>query len=270
MGDISSVEIPMGINWGDRLEQYFASTGEKAHCLSWAHKRAEALYSYRRTWIDLPSIIGSGLIAFLNAGSGSIFAGDMGSSSVALGVGSLCVGILHTLGSYFSWAKRAEGHRISAIHYAKLHRFLAVELSLPRDERTTPGLLLKYVRDHYDRLSETSPMIPPEIIREFQRKFSNEYDISKPEEANGLEKITIYVESGLEKGQPLSRQRTAEASPSRFMGRTSLMLRAAKTTADLSRDPKTATEILSPAPAPLTKADLEENTVTLPTAVPSS
>ena len=156
------------------------------------HKKSEALYSTRRTFIDLPVIVGSGVIAFLNAGSSSLFA-DPQISSVALGIGSLVVGILNTMGTYFGWAKRAEGHRLSAVHYAKLFRFIAVEMSLPREERMTPHDFLRYVKDQYDRLAETSPLVPPTILHKFARKFAKKYpDVAKPEEANGLEKIRIY------------------------------------------------------------------------------
>jgi hypothetical protein len=55
-----------------------------------------------------------------------------------------------------------------------------------------PNDFLKYVKDQYDRLQEISPLLPPEVIAEFQNKFANETEISKPEEANGLEKITVY------------------------------------------------------------------------------
>lgn len=208
MGDSASqgAETSAKIHWTVKLEEYFASTGEKAHCLSWVHKQAETMYSNRRTWIDLPVIIGSGVIAFLNAGSQSLFE-DPRVSSVALGVGSLAVGILNTMGSYFGWAKRAEGHRISAIHYSKLYRFITVELSLPREERMDPHDFLKYVKDQYDRLQEISPIIPTNIIADFQRKFKNETEISKPEEANGLEKITVYRRTDEEEdpGRPMPR-----------------------------------------------------------------
>jgi hypothetical protein len=206
MGDSASQggELATKIHWTVKLEEYFASTGEKAHCLSWVHKQAETMYSSRRTWIDLPVIIGSGVIAFLNAGSQSLF-DDPRLSSVALGVGSLAVGILNTMGSYFGWAKRAEGHRISAIHYSKLYRFITVELSLPREERMDPHDFLKYVKDQYDRLQEISPIIPTNVIADFQRKFKNETEISKPEEANGLEKISVYRRSDEEEdpGRPM-------------------------------------------------------------------
>lgn len=192
MGESNSIaESNVNIHWTVKLEEYFACTGEKAHCLSWVHKQSEAMYSNRRTWIDLPVIIGSGVIAFLNAGSSSMF-DDARVASVALGVGSLCVGVLNTMGTYFGWSKRAEGHRISSIHYSKLYRFITVELSLPREERMNPHDFLKYVKDQYDRLQEISPMVPQKVIHEFQKKFKNETEISKPEEANGLEKITIY------------------------------------------------------------------------------
>lgn len=191
MGDSVSGDKPKNIHWTEMLEEYFASTGEKAHCLSWCHKRAEAMYSNRKTLIDLPVIVISGVTGFLSAGSTSMFS-DPKSSSIALGVASLFVSILNTAGSYYGWAKRAEGHRISAIHYARLYRFISVELALPRDERMQPNDFLKYVKDQYDRLQEISPLLPPEVISEFQVKFANEKDISKPEEANGLEKITVY------------------------------------------------------------------------------
>ena len=186
-----STEKPKSIHWTEMLEEYFASTGEKAHCLSWCHKQAEQLYSNRKTWIDLPVIVISGVTGFLSAGSTSLFSNPT-TSSVALGVASLFVSILNTAGSYYGWSKRAEGHRISAIHYARLYRFISVELSLPREERMAPNDFLKYVKDQYDRLQEISPLLPPEVIANFQKKFEKETEISKPEEANGLEKITVF------------------------------------------------------------------------------
>jgi hypothetical protein len=193
-----SEEIGENVTWNRRLEEYFASTGEKAHCLSLIHKRAEALYSQRRNFIDLPVIIISSVVGFLSVGSSSMFPNNSMGASIGLGVGSLLVSVLNTTGSYFQWAKKSEGHRISAIHYAKMYRFLNIEMSLPRSERMSPHDLLKYTKDSYDRLQEVSPLIPPEIIKQFKQEFTGkpEYkEITMPEIANGLEKITIYVSS---------------------------------------------------------------------------
>lgn len=179
------------VSWNSNLEAYFVSSGEKAHGLAMLHKDAEALYSYRRTFIELPVIVGSALIGFLNAGSTSMFE-DPKTSSVALGVGSLVVSILQTVNTYFNWSKRSEGHRLASIQYAKLYRFLSIEMSLPREERMTPSDLLKQVRDTYDRLQEVSPLIPAHVLVSFKKKADKYPDIARPEETNGLEKIVIY------------------------------------------------------------------------------
>jgi hypothetical protein len=187
-------EIGDNVSWTEPLEKFFASSGEKAHCLSILHKQAEGLYSQRRNFIELPVIIGSAVIGFLNAGSQTMF-NDPKISSVALGVGSLFVGVLQTVNTYFNWSRRAEGHRITAIQYSKLYRFLSIEMSLPRNERMSPADLLKHTRDNYDRLQEISPLLPQSIIDEFRKKYEKEVDISKPDETNGLEKIDVYVEN---------------------------------------------------------------------------
>ena len=113
---------------------------------------------------------------------------------VGVGVVALITAILTTIGSYFAWNRRAEGHRISTLSYAKLYRFLSIEMSLPRSERMSPNDLLKYVKTEYERLCEISPLIPPNVIRDFKEKFSDaKYaEISKPEDANGLHPIQIF------------------------------------------------------------------------------
>jgi hypothetical protein len=180
------------VSWNTNLEKYFADTGEKANCLSWVHKRAEEIYSHRRTFIDLPVIVISSVTGFLSASSTSLFEGQEKMSSILLGVASLLVSVVNTVGTYFSWSRRAENHRLCSIQYARLYRFLSIEMGLPREERMTPSDLLKYTKDAYDRLQEISPLIPPELVSEFKKKFGKNTELAKPEELNGLDKITIY------------------------------------------------------------------------------
>jgi hypothetical protein len=203
MGDSGATDIGNNVTWTVVLEDYFAQTGEKANGLAIMHKRAESIFTRRKTYIDLPVIVGSGAVAFLNAGSSSLFT-DHQLAATALGVGSLVIGVLNTIGTYFGWAKRAEGHRMSGIHYAKLYRFINVELRLPREQRMQPGDFLKYVKDQYDRLAELSPMIPSSITTSFGKQMEKYKDISKPEETNGLNKISIFVDSANELGNSIS------------------------------------------------------------------
>ena len=203
MGDSGATDIGQNVTWTVVLEDYFAQTGEKANGLAIMHKKAESIFTRRKTYIDLPVIVGSGAVAFLNAGSSSLFT-DHQLAATALGVGSLAIGILNTVGTYFGWAKRAEGHRMSGIHYAKLYRFINVELRLPREQRMQPGDFLKYVKDQYDRLAELSPLIPSSITTSFSKQMEKYKDISKPEETNGLNKINIFVDTAHELDQVVS------------------------------------------------------------------
>lgn len=181
------------IHWNHRLEEYFAQTGEKCHCLAWLHKQAEDMYSRRTIWIDLPVIVLGTLNGAVSVGSATLFgASDM--SSVGVGIVALTTAILSTIGSYFAWARRAEAHKISSLNYSKLYRFLSVEMALPRKERLSPTELLKYVKTEYDRLSEISPLVPSTILDRFRQRFSNIKDITFPEETNGLHPIIIYHE----------------------------------------------------------------------------
>ena len=182
------------VEWNERLEELIADEGEKALCYAWLHNRSQVQYSYWNNFIALPVIVLSTLAGTASIGSESMF-GDASKANVGIGLVSISVGVLNTVGQYFSWAKRAEGHRIAHLTYTKLYKFISVEMSLPRKERMDATDMLKVIREQIDRLNETSPMIPQPAIDEFQKKFKKYSDISRPEITNGLEKIYIYEET---------------------------------------------------------------------------
>lgn len=181
------------VRWNTRLEEYFCETAEQAQCYTWLHKKAEELYSARTVWIDLPAIILGAINASVSIGSESLF-GSTQYASVGVGVVALMTAMLTTVGSYFAWSKRCEGHRIASLSYAKLFRFLSVELALPRAERMSATDLLKYCRTENDRLAEVSPLVPPPVIDMFRKRFSDaKYErISRPQDTNGLHEVTPY------------------------------------------------------------------------------
>jgi hypothetical protein len=103
---------------------------------------------------------------------------------------SLFTGVLSTIGSYFAWAKRTEAHRISAIQYQKISKFLAIELSLPKAERVAAKDILKITRDQIERLMEISPAIPESIIAKYKKVFPIR-DTAQPEVIEGFKKVFI-------------------------------------------------------------------------------
>ena len=132
------------------------------------------------------------------SGSASIASNQFGDNKyIPLGIGALSifVGILSTINSYFSWAKRAENHRISALNYSKLYLFISIELSLPREKRMNPRDFIKVIREQVERLGEISPPVADEIISQFKKEFDGKYqNVSRPEVTNGLVEIKVYKE----------------------------------------------------------------------------
>ena len=190
--DIELEDVP-SIEWNDAIEILIKEQGEKALSYNWLHTRCEKKYSNANNYIALPVIIFSTI-----SGSASIASNQFGDSMyIPIGIGalSIIVGILSTINSYFSWAKRAENHRISALNYSKLYLFISIELSLPREKRMNPRDFIKVIREQIERLGEISPPIADDVICLFRHEFDGKYpNVSKPEITNGLVEIKVYKE----------------------------------------------------------------------------
>jgi len=193
-------DITEKIRWNSQIERIIAEEGERALCYSWLHGKSEKQYSRYNNYITLPTIVLSTVAGTASIGSQTLF-NNAAASSIGVGIISLTVGILNTVSTHFGWAKRAESHRISAVNYSKIHRFIVIELSLPRCERMAAHDMLKVVREQLDRLQETSPQVPDPIIAAFKKMFgSTTPDLSKPEITNGLDPIEVYVEGSSPEG----------------------------------------------------------------------
>jgi hypothetical protein len=189
-------DTPIPITWNDSLETLVAEEAEKCGGLSWLHSECERYFSIHTNWIALPVIILSTVNGFLSGSSQTIFSNPQ-TSSIGLGVVSLFTGVLSTVGSYFAWAKRTEAHRISAIQYQKISKFLTIELSLPKSERVAAKDILKITREQIERLMEISPAVPESIITKYKNRFKNTTGVAQPEIIEGFKKVHInkFVEA---------------------------------------------------------------------------
>jgi hypothetical protein len=182
------------LSWSSALESLIAQEGERCRGYSILHQKSEAYYSKRNNWIAIPVIILSTLSGTASVGSSSLFAGETQISSIVIGLVSISVGIMNTINSYYSFSRKSESHRIAYLHYNKLFQSVSIELSLPRQERIEPEILLKDIRSQMERLAETTPTPPDTILDDFTKRFKD-YDksIARPAETNGLSKVKIYI-----------------------------------------------------------------------------
>ena len=180
------------LHWNSQLEDVIAKSGEECRGYAWIHQKSEVIYSRYESLVSIPVIVLSTVGGFLSASSGSVLPSSPETNMIFGGL-SVTVGILQTLNSKFGWGKRAEGHRLAYLSYSEMFNFIDVELKLQRSERMNPDDLIKMVRETMKRLASTSPPMPESVLKQFKKQFESER-VSKPAEANGLVKITIYNE----------------------------------------------------------------------------
>jgi hypothetical protein len=209
MGEAESQIVPVDgkkkeeLMYNTHLEELIASEAEKALVLRWLHDQSEKRYSYLNTFIALPVICISTLAGTASIGQQTLF-GESTAAPIAIGLMSLLVSVLNVIGNFFAWAKRSEGHRISGINYAKLHRWISIELSLPREQRVPAKHFLKEIRQQIDRLNETSPPIPQITIEHFQLSMKGIKDnVSLPEICNSIHNVEVYRGKNIEE-QPVN------------------------------------------------------------------
>tara|TARA_A100001201_G_scaffold91887_1_gene80097 strand:- start:313 stop:954 length:642 start_codon:yes stop_codon:yes gene_type:complete len=180
------------IKWTNNLEYYLKEVGEHSLCLSMLHKSCESKYSHKALMIDLPVIILSTVCGSLTLSAKNLFGETYEDDALKIVGGlSLITSTLGTIQAYFSFSRRAENHRNSYLEYAKLYRFIKVELGLPRESRIRPKDLLKLVNDNFERLNELSPLVDKKSIGSFKGKYKKT-SIEKPPIVNGLDEIKIF------------------------------------------------------------------------------
>lgn len=179
--------------WGNSEEDLLAKWADKATCYRWMHEKAHKKFYTSNLYVTLPVIVLSTLTGTANFGMGSIFPASLqGIAQLGIGGVSLITGIISTIANFLEYAQKMEAHRGASISWGKLHRKIAVELSLPRSQREPCMEFLIVSRSELDRLIEQSPAVPDGIIRDFKNEFPDS-ELAKPTKWNDMEKTTIYV-----------------------------------------------------------------------------
>jgi hypothetical protein len=131
-----------------RAEVIHAGRQVELHTLSYVYLNKLSVCA------NLPIIILSSIVGFL--GPMDTFGGQ----SKLLGAVSIFVAILNTIENYFAWTKRSESHRLTALVYAKLAKFILVQLQLEPGLRVPSGQLLTLITRDIQTLKDSEPAIP--------------------------------------------------------------------------------------------------------------
>tara|TARA_B100000035_G_C21017734_1_gene562719 strand:+ start:1066 stop:2088 length:1023 start_codon:yes stop_codon:yes gene_type:complete len=165
------VESKKKIEWSPENELILVEWCDAAQCYKWLHARSHVKYSYLHAWYTIPAIILSTISGTASFATSSLPANMKTLAPIAIGSLNIFIGILTTIQQYLKISELNESHRVMSIAWDKYARNIRIELSKAPDERSDASSFLKYNRQEFDRLMETSPPIDKKIIDEFINTF---------------------------------------------------------------------------------------------------
>jgi uncharacterized membrane protein YgcG len=178
------------INYNRDLEQLLAQSAEECESLGILHLASYEKYNLLSNYINIPVIV-------LSSGIGFITGIDLNydKMNIILGIGSVFVGIIKSIDSYFQLGKRAEAHRLCALQYTQINKKIQIELSLCREQRQTAKDMLSIIKTDIKNLQDISPIIDKEIIQEYNVKYGKYNNVKIPNFVNGLSEVKININS---------------------------------------------------------------------------
>lgn len=178
----------MNLEYDDNFEKLLKKDCEICEVYYILHMMACNRYYLFSTCINIPIIVVSSVIGFLNV-INDMFNGQY----IVLGSVSIFLSILKTIDSFFHWMQKSEHHRMTALNYYKIHKTLQYQLCLPRNQRIDPNDLYKIVMSDLQSVHEQEGNIPDAILEKFKEKYPTG-NTSRPAILNGLTSVRIYVE----------------------------------------------------------------------------
>lgn len=170
--------------WTPDHETILVEWADKAMCYRWLHTRANAMYNTLNAFYTVPVIIISTLTGTANFAQDRVPLNYQGLFVMIVGAFNILAGIISTIQQFLKITQLNESHRVSSIAWDKFYRNIKIELAKHPNERMTATQMIKMSKEEYDRLMETSPNIPVEIVAMFKNSFQNSdnyKDIIKPE-----------------------------------------------------------------------------------------
>lgn len=185
--DINSLEYKLfedANDWTEEHEHIFIEWSDKSMIYRWLHSRANVMYSNLNAWYTIPVIIISTLTGTANFAQEKVPYEYQSYFGMIIGTFNIVAGIVTTIQQFLKITQLNEAHRVSSIAWDKFYRNIKIELSKHPSERMQVLQLLKLCKEEFDRLMETSPVIPDKIIAQFKESFEETetyQNISKPE-----------------------------------------------------------------------------------------
>lgn len=188
---IASSQMEKKVEWTEENEKIMAEWCDIAQCYKWLNTRAHQKYSIRHAWFTIPAITLSTISGTASFAQASLPLEYQSFAPMVIGALNIFIGILTTIQQYLKISELNESHRVAGISWDKFSRNIRIELAKSPFERMDCGSFLKLSRLEFDRMMETSPSIPIDIIKEFTATFEGKPGSPERERFDALKKPDI-------------------------------------------------------------------------------
>jgi hypothetical protein len=185
--DIRALPEGVTVRWTQQEEELLASWAERAAGYRWLHDKTSKHYDSWNRMLEIPVSI----LSYLSGGA--VLSGSMneGAGRYFIGTISILGGVLTNVQTALRWKELAEKHRLVGNLFSAYYRNITAELSLDPGLRVNPLEYIRLKRTEFDRLIEQSPVIPHNIIVEFNAQFKD-VKMAKPEITNGIHPVLVF------------------------------------------------------------------------------
>jgi len=153
------------IEWTGDHERILVEWADKAMCYRWMHAKANTMYTRLNIMFTIPVIIISTLTGTANFAQDRVPSSFQAMFVMIVGGFNLLAGIISTIQQFLKITQTNEAHRVSTISWDKFYRNTKIELAKHPNERIPVGQMIKMSKEEFDRLMETSPVVPEKIIK---------------------------------------------------------------------------------------------------------
>lgn len=191
----SDLSAAKDIKWSEPHEKILIDWADKAMCYRWLHSKANRKFYTLNALFTIPVIIISTLTGTANFAQDKFPEDQREWCVMGIGAANIIAGLITTIQQFLKISELNEAHRVGSLSWDKFYRNIKVELAKHPDERIPAYQLIKWAKEEFDRLIETSPVVPQQTIRQFKAQFKKHPDfqiISKPEICDELTSINHF------------------------------------------------------------------------------
>jgi hypothetical protein len=178
--------------WLEEDEQVLKQWADISQCYKWMHSKAYNKYHIIYLSMTIPVIIISTLTGTANFAQEQLPEEYRNYFLMGVGAFNILVGIISTIMQFIKVGELKEAHSVSTKSWDKFCRNLQLELVKNPDDRADKKTMMDIAKKEFDRLIESSPDIPSNVVKRFTEQFKNHNELFKPDICDNLIPTPIY------------------------------------------------------------------------------